>query len=326
MQGDLAGAWAALELLDGIFLEGLDAWERAKGRGVVQLSSGDFDAVLAEVGPDAVGAALPGDSELAIEIATLTADALAWKGDIESARHAVDAGEAAVAHHRETFWHGRLAMVGMRIEADGAVAGAAGRSLAALEKAQARAEVIAETWNTAVAQLRSSSPLVDAYSRAIDTEFARLSGEGVVQRAHRASEAFDAISMPYFATYLRWREAEAMLLDGDRLTATDLLKRSRSTAVAHGFRGLENAITALARTHQLRLGPARTTVDGDEALSVRELEVLRLVVGGKSNPEIASILFISRRTAAAHVSSILRKMKASSRVEVVSEALRRGYV
>ena len=326
MQGDLAGAWGALEQLDGIFLEGLDAWERAKGRGVVRLARGEFDAVLAEVEPDEVGAALPGDSELAIEIATLTADALAWKGEIARARHAVDAGEAAVSHHRETFWHGRLAMVGMRIEADAAAAAETGRSVAALEEAQARAAVIAETWSAAVAQLQSSSPLVDAYSRAIDAELARLSGEGVVQHAHRAAEAFDAISMPYFATYFRRREAEAMLASGDRLSATELLKRTRATALAHGFLGLEQAITALARTSQLRLGPARTTVDGDEALSVRELEVLRLVVDGKSNPEIASILFITRRTAAAHVSSILRKMDASSRVEAASEALRRGYV
>ena len=69
-----------------MFLEGLDVWDLAKGRGVVQLSSGAFDAVLAEVEPDVVGAALPGDSESAIQIATLTADASAWKGDIESAR------------------------------------------------------------------------------------------------------------------------------------------------------------------------------------------------------------------------------------------------
>jgi DNA-binding NarL/FixJ family response regulator len=76
----------------------------------------------------------------------------------------------------------------------------------------------------------------------------------------------------------------------------------------------------------LRLGPARTNVDGDAALSVRELEVLRLLVDGRSNPEIAEALFVSRRTAAAHVSNILRKLDAASRVEAVSEALRRGYV
>ncbi len=54
--------------------------------------------------------------------------------------------------------------------------------------------------------------------------------------------------------------------------------------------------------------------------------MLRLVVTGKSNPDIAEALFISRRTAAAHVSSILRKLHATSRVEAVSEAHRRAIV
>jgi DNA-binding CsgD family transcriptional regulator len=74
------------------------------------------------------------------------------------------------------------------------------------------------------------------------------------------------------------------------------------------------------------LGPAGRTVDGDEPLSERELEVLRLLVVGKNNPEIAAALFISRRTAAAHVSNIMRKLDASSRVEAVAEAYRRLLV
>jgi DNA-binding NarL/FixJ family response regulator len=117
-----------------------------------------------------------------------------------------------------------------------------------------------------------------------------------------------------------------MLDAGERPGATELLKQARAAATTHGFAGLDTAIAALARAHQLRLGPARTTIDGDEALSVRELEVLRLVVLGKSNPDIAEALFISRRTAAAHVSNILRKLDATSRVEAVSEAHRRAIV
>jgi NarL family two-component system response regulator LiaR len=72
------------------------------------------------------------------------------------------------------------------------------------------------------------------------------------------------------------------------------------------------------------VGPGRTTIDGDEALSSREREVLHLMVDGKNNPEIATALHISRRTAAAHVSNILRKLDATSRVEAVVEAHRRG--
>jgi DNA-binding CsgD family transcriptional regulator len=115
-----------------------------------------------------------------------------------------------------------------------------------------------------------------------------------------------------------------MLAEGRVPAATDLLRRARGDTRAHGFDGLDAAVTQLARTHQLRLGVGRTTIDGDEPLSARELEVLHLMVEGRTNPEIAGALFITRRTAAAHVSSIMRKLGTTSRVEAVSEAHRRG--
>ena len=217
-------------------------------------------------------------------------------------------------------------MVGARVEADSAIAATASPSIRAIERAEARAAEIVAAWETAVAQLARSSPLLDAYTMGIDAEVGRLRREEVVARAHRAAEAFATIGLPYYAAYFRWREAEAMLDAGDRPPAVEILKRTRAAATTHGFAGLDNAIVALARAHQLRLGPARTTIDGDEALSVRELEVLRLVARGKSNPDIAEILFISRRTAAAHVSNILKKLDATSRVEAVSEAHRRAIV
>jgi len=328
MQGDLAGAAAAMASIDDVFTEGFDAWARATGRAYVDYAAGNSDAVLSGLRPDAVGAAAPQDSDLVIETEMLRADALAWNGDVEGARRAVDRGEAAVAAegYRETFWHGRLAMVGARVEADHAVAATARQSIGAIEDANARAAEIVAAWQAALAQLARPSPLLGAYTMGIDAEVARLRREEAVARVHRAAEAFALLGLPYYSTYFRWREAEAMLDAGDRPSAVEVLKRARAAATTHGFAGLDAAIVALARAHQLRLGPARTTVDGDEALSVRELEVLRLVVLGKSNPDIAETLFISRRTAAAHVSSILRKLDATSRVEAVSEAHRRAIV
>ncbi|HYY22333.1 MAG TPA: LuxR C-terminal-related transcriptional regulator [Thermoleophilaceae bacterium] len=45
---------------------------------------------------------------------------------------------------------------------------------------------------------------------------------------------------------------------------------------------------------------------------------------GRSNPEIAERLYLTRRTVRAHVSSALRKLDLSSRVELAAEAIRRG--
>src|SRR5207244_6178238 len=133
MQGDLAGAAAAMASIDDVFTEGFDAWARATGRAYVDYAAGNSDAVLRGLRPDAVGAAAPKDSDLVIETEMLRADALAWNGDVEGARRAVDRGEAAVAaeHYREG--HGRLAMVGARVEADSAVAATASHTIGAIE-------------------------------------------------------------------------------------------------------------------------------------------------------------------------------------------------
>jgi DNA-binding NarL/FixJ family response regulator len=61
-------------------------------------------------------------------------------------------------------------------------------------------------------------------------------------------------------------------------------------------------------------------------LSVRELDVLRLLVGGKRNREIAVALDITEGTVKLHVSSILGKLGVADRTEAVTVALHRGIV
>jgi len=61
-------------------------------------------------------------------------------------------------------------------------------------------------------------------------------------------------------------------------------------------------------------------------LTPREHEVLRLMVEGLSNPEIADRLVVSRSTVKFHVSSILSKLEVGSRTEAVALALQKDLV
>jgi DNA-binding CsgD family transcriptional regulator len=79
--------------------------------------------------------------------------------------------------------------------------------------------------------------------------------------------------------------------------------------------------TLLARVRALAPVSSPRPPDG---LSVRELDVLRLIARGRSNREIGATLFISEHTAANHVRSILRKTACSNRTEATGYAYRRG--
>ncbi len=63
-----------------------------------------------------------------------------------------------------------------------------------------------------------------------------------------------------------------------------------------------------------------------EELTPREMDVLKLLVDGLSNPQIADELVVSRSTVKFHVSSILAKLNVSSRTEAVSLALKKKLV
>jgi ATP/maltotriose-dependent transcriptional regulator MalT len=81
------------------------------------------------------------------------------------------------------------------------------------------------------------------------------------------------------------------------------------------------AVGESARTAEL-LG-ARRAVAG---LTHRELEVLRLVAAGKSNPEIASELYLSVKTVARHLSNIFYKAGVSSRTAATAFAYEHGLI
>ena len=64
--------------------------------------------------------------------------------------------------------------------------------------------------------------------------------------------------------------------------------------------------------------------DHPYSLTPREVEVLALVVAGRTNREIAGRLYVSHRTATTHVTNILAKLGVSTRTEATALALRQG--
>ena len=65
---------------------------------------------------------------------------------------------------------------------------------------------------------------------------------------------------------------------------------------------------------------------GEDQLSPREFEVLKLIAGGNSNKEIAARLSIGEETVKGHVTNILSKLAASDRTQAVTIGLKRGII
>jgi DNA-binding NarL/FixJ family response regulator len=92
---------------------------------------------------------------------------------------------------------------------------------------------------------------------------------------------------------------------------------------------LVDAVKALAsgkRVLDPRLVLTPEETGGPAALSARELEVLQLIVHGKSNKDIASILKISANTVAVHRANIMQTLDIHNTAELVVYAIRNGLV
>jgi DNA-binding NarL/FixJ family response regulator len=127
--------------------------------------------------------------------------------------------------------------------------------------------------------------------------------------------------------------AEAMLAAGAaRAEAGLVLRRAGAVARDLGTRWLEREAAALARRARIDLdrdpapAPAPTAPSPGKELGLtrREEEVLALVADGRTNRQIAELLFITDKTASVHVSCILAKLGVTNRSEAAAAAHRLG--
>ncbi|MFF5209250.1 ATP-binding protein [Streptosporangium sp. NPDC000396] len=131
----------------------------------------------------------------------------------------------------------------------------------------------------------------------------------------RSCEAYAALPQPYAAARAREGEARARLALGDRTAApalAELAERFASLGATYDAARCRRALRDIGA--ELPLPRGRKGHSG--ALSPREKEVARLVTLGRTNREIADVLFLSTRTVETHVATVLRKLGVRSRTEI----------
>lgn len=94
----------------------------------------------------------------------------------------------------------------------------------------------------------------------------------------------------------------------------------------------QELIDAIVRVHggqryfQMEVATELAKFMSDQALSKREVEVLRLVAKGNSNRKIAEALLISEDTVKAHIKNLMQKLAANDRTHALTLAMRRGIL
>lgn len=147
----------------------------------------------------------------------------------------------------------------------------------------------------------------------------RLPGVGGVEAVTQIREEFPAARIIVLTTF-----------DGDE----DIYRALQAGAKGYLLKGMsgDELMDAIRTVHagKSRIPPivAERLAErmGGPALTARELEVLKQIVLGKSNKEIAGVLGISEATVKTHMNSILSKLGVSDRTQAATTAIQRGIV
>lgn len=162
----------------------------------------------------------------------------------------------------------------------------------------------------------------DAYRTLVEAQLAEVRGDHQVALGGYLSVVDSPVPPPSVRGTAHVGAARCLLASDRRATATEHAARAAALlAEWSGWRLVE-----LERLQaQLGLAPAGAApaITGPAALTPREREVALLIADGLTNVDLARRLYISPKTAAIHVSNILRKLGVPSRTEVASIVNRR---
>ena len=163
-------------------------------------------------------------------------------------------------------------------------------------------------------------PLATAWAQRAAASVSLDSGDliGASERALASAEAAQDVGAPIEAALSRTLAGRAFARAGESGRAVTELRRAATALDACGalrFRDrAERELGKLGHRMPRRTRRGRTHEPGIGSLTERELQVVRLVVERKTNPEIAADLLLSQKTVETHLTNIFNKVGVSSRV------------
>jgi DNA-binding NarL/FixJ family response regulator len=123
----------------------------------------------------------------------------------------------------------------------------------------------------------------------------------------------------------KYRSAELAALPSDGLHTVIREQQAALRELESSNRELVEVIEHLL-TYRKASAASKSATANDARLSKRELQVLALMVAGKTSKEIGAELGVSFKTAVTHRASIMTKLEVHETASAVREAIRRGLV
>jgi two-component system, NarL family, response regulator LiaR len=158
----------------------------------------------------------------------------------------------------------------------------------------------------------------------LDLAMPRLDGVAALPRLREAAPAARVIVLTSFGEDERLFAALRAGAAGFLLKDVEPAELVRAIRTAHAGQAPLSPAVAARMVEQIAHGGDRTP-QVDE-LTPRELEVLRLIAGGRSNKRIALELGVAEKTVKTHVSHVLAKLGLSDRTQAALYAVREGLV